>query len=359
LASKVELARGQPALTNRRASSRQTSRERLPWPEDKPFRILSLDGGGIKGVYASTLLRAVEDHLAGDSSIGDYFDLIAGTSTGGIIAVGLGLRHRAAAIDEMYRLRGNKIFPPSPRGLETVTDLARFFKQLFRPKFDATVLESELSGILRNAHFGDSLNRLVIPAFIVPKAEIAVFKTDHHPDYRYDHLMMAWEVARATSAAPTFIAGLEDGGHIFLDGGLWANNPIIVAIVEAMSAFDISLGQLQVLSIGTGSSQFEISRTAALLGIWSWRFALNAAMYLTTDNATAQAQLLIGHENVCRVDPGSVGHSIQMDDWEQATKILPREAEKNFEARRPEILRFFQEKCEPRLHFRDNQSGQV
>jgi predicted acylesterase/phospholipase RssA len=79
-------------FTERRLNSLQTRRERLPWPADKPFRILSLDGGGIRGIYAATLLARVESELIGAGAIADHVDMIAGTSTGGIIAIGLGPR---------------------------------------------------------------------------------------------------------------------------------------------------------------------------------------------------------------------------------------------------------------------------
>jgi uncharacterized protein len=355
LVTKVSPPRGQPAFTNRRASSRTSRRQKLPWPKGKPFRILSLDGGGIKGVYASTLLSEVEQQIIPGGAIGDYFDLMAGTSTGGIIAIALGLRHKASEIDTLYKVKGERIFPPGPRAIRWLARHARLMRRLIRPGFDTKMLAGQLYEILGDARFGDSLNRLVIPAFMVPKAEIAVLKTDHHPDYKRDYLMMAWEVARATSAAPTFFAGLEDGEYIFLDGGLWANNPIMVAIVDAVSAFDISLDQIRILSIGTGSSQFEISKTAARLGMVSWRNALDAAMYLTTDNATAQAQLLVGHENVCRMDPENIGRRIQMDDWASAISVLPAQAELDFAARFSELKSLFGEKSDSRLRYRGQQ----
>jgi patatin-like phospholipase/acyl hydrolase len=348
--------RGQPAFVNRRANSLLTRRVRLPWPAREPFRILSLDGGGIKGLYASTLLRLIEQQLKSGVAIGDYFDLVAGTSTGGIIAIGLGLRHSAAAIDNLYRNEGKLIFPPGPALLRPMLRRARLLKRFFRAGFDAKVLERCLYQVLGDSSFGDSANRLVIPAFLVPKAEIAVLKTDHHPDFKNDHKMMAWEVARATSAAPTYFAGHESNGHIFLDGGLWANNPIMVAIVDAMSAFDITLDQIRILSVGTGSSPFEIPASATRLGFFSWWQVHNAAIYLTTDNATAQAQLLLGPQSICRIEPGSIAHKIEMDDWIGAMKILPSEAERIFSERKKEIMPFFVDRCSSRIHYRNQET---
>jgi patatin-like phospholipase/acyl hydrolase len=83
----------------------------LPWPADKPFRILSLDGGGIRGIYAATMVARVEAKITKGEPIADYFDTIAGTSTGGIIALGLGLKNSAAEIQTLYTETGDQVFP--------------------------------------------------------------------------------------------------------------------------------------------------------------------------------------------------------------------------------------------------------
>ena len=107
-----------------------------------------------------------------------------------------------------------------------------------------------------------ALTRLVIPAFTMPKTEIAVFKTDHHKDFKNDHATPMWKVARATSAAPTDLRGLEheESGRIFIDGGVWANNPVMVALVDAVTSYDVSFDQVKILSIGTGNAPFSLQR---------------------------------------------------------------------------------------------------
>ena len=93
----------------------------LSWPEDQPFRILSIDGGGIRGVYPATFLAGLEQRYLGGESVARYFDLIAGTSTGGILAVGLGAGITAVELRDLYVGRGCEIFPPiRPRALERV-----------------------------------------------------------------------------------------------------------------------------------------------------------------------------------------------------------------------------------------------
>lgn len=167
--------------------------------------------------------------------------------------------------------------------------------------------------------------RLVIPAFMMPRTEIAVFKTDHHRDFRVDHATSMWQVARATSAAPSLLKGLEhaESGSIFLDGGIWCNNPIMVAIVDACSAYDLTLEQIEVLTIGTGNAPFELPARDALSAWFAWRDVVKAAMFLTTDNATAQAKLLLGPERCLRLEPSGRAVHIEMDDYDQAFAQLP------------------------------------
>ncbi|MGD9714205.1 MAG: patatin-like phospholipase family protein, partial [Thermomicrobiales bacterium] len=215
--------RGPRPFTERRVNSLKTRRDRLPWPADKPFRILSLDGGGIRGVYAATMLARVEAKITKGEPIADYFDAIAGTSTGGILAIGLGLKKTAAQIQRLYTESGSKVFPEfwsrHPR--------LKFWRQLFRVLHDHRVLEQLLYDTFQDATLGDSSARLVIPAFLGPETQIAVLKTDHHRDFKKDYLMAAWEAARATSAAPAFFRGHGGDDYVFLDGGVWANNPIM------------------------------------------------------------------------------------------------------------------------------------
>ncbi len=161
---------------------------------------------------------------------------------------------------------------------------------------------------------------------MMPKTEIAVFKTDHHEDFRNDHLTPMWKVARATSAAPTYLKGLEhkESGRIFIDGGVWANNPVMVALVDALSAYDLTFEQIEIFSIGTGNPPFELRKPDVVRGLIAWREAIKAAMFLTTDNATSQAKLLLGPERCLRLEPGGADAGVEMDDYDQAASRRKR-----------------------------------
>lgn len=335
-------------FTDRRANSRTTKRERQPWPEGKPFKILSLDGGGIKGLYSAHFLRLCEGHLANGKPLASYFDMIAGTSTGGIIALGLGLGRTTDEIVSFYEQDGRRIFPPYPSS--KLGKCRRFVRGLFRPVLDHDELEAALRRRFENDTLGEAEPRIVIPAFLMPKTEIAVFKTDHHRDFQKDHSAPAWRVARATSAAPTYLKGHEheESGRIFIDGGVWANNPIMVAVIDALSCYQLSPDQIQIVSVGTGNPPFALSHQSVFAGLLAWKEVIKAAMFLTSDNATAQAMLMLGPENVLRIEPTGEAATIEMDDYDRALAEFPSVAAMHFDLHRDELAAFFSEQVEPR-----------
>ena len=107
---------GACSLGRRTGAIPEKAWEPVPWENDLPFRILSMDGGGIRGIFPAAVLAYLEqEHLQGKST-GDYFDLIAGTSTGGILALGLGAGLTASEMLQMYLEEGHRVFPSEERG---------------------------------------------------------------------------------------------------------------------------------------------------------------------------------------------------------------------------------------------------
>src|SRR4051794_2714465 len=181
-----------------------------------PFRILTIDGGGIKGVFAASFLAEVEDSI--DGPLTDHFDLIAGTSTGGIIALGLGLGLSARQILDFYESNGQLIFRGSGR---------RRLRQLVMAKHDSRKLEEALVDVFGERRLGESTTRLLIPSMNLESGAVHVFKTAHHPRFERDYKLRAVDVALATAAAPTYFRTHRlPSGSPLVDGGLWANNPM-------------------------------------------------------------------------------------------------------------------------------------
>lgn len=177
----------------------QTRRMPQPWPKDRPFRILSIDGGGICGILPAADLAELEQRFLQGQSIAGYFDMIAGTSTGGIIALGLANGRTAAEIRDIYTERGGNIFPPTSK----LGQVLRLVAQGHRTIYKRRPLEDELLRIFGEATFGEAKTRLCIPAFEGRYGEPWIFKTPHHPDYKRDQSERMVTIAMSTAAAPT------------------------------------------------------------------------------------------------------------------------------------------------------------
>ncbi len=213
-------------------------------------RILTIDGGGIRGTFPAAFLANLEQDLG--QPIGRYFDLISGTSTGGIIAIGLALGLRAADILSLYEEKGPAIFAQTRSGV--VGWLGRHLRNgrwLFAPKYSAQPLRDALSEVLGDRRLGEAQTRLVIPAWHPQTQGVYIFKTAHHPRLATDYKELAIDAAMATAAAPTYFAQHVTANHVGLvDGGLWANNPIGIAVVEAIAMLGWPADEISVLSIG-------------------------------------------------------------------------------------------------------------
>jgi uncharacterized protein len=308
------------------------------WPKDRRFRILSIDGGGIRGVFPAAVLAGLERCYTGGSSIASYFDLAAGTSTGGILALGLGAGYTAWDLFELYALRGGEIFPPHGR----VTTWVRDKRQYARYAYDRRAVQRLLIEKLGTRLFGESRLRLCIPAFEGRHSEVFVFKTPHHPDYKTDRFERMTTVGLATSAAPTYFRPLEHSGYTLVDGGVWANNPVMLAVIETLLCFDVGRDQIDVLSIGCGDERYVVSNAEINKGgIWHWRKILSAAMRLQSLAAVNQARLLLGPQQVVRIDPPSFQTPIRMDDWRRSVEELVPAADQSILACGDRIAELF------------------
>jgi patatin-like phospholipase/acyl hydrolase len=219
--------------------------------EARAYKILSVDGGGIRGVFPAAFLAKLEDHL--DAPIGSYFDLIAGTSTGGIIAIGLGLGLSAKDILKLYEEQGPAIFDQQHGMLGNfVRQRLRGAMQWFGSKYSSQPLHDALAGILGERRLGESRTRLVVPAWHPMLERVYNYKTAHHPRLETDYRVRALDAAMATAAAPTFLKPhMTDDAIELVDGGVWANNPIGVATIEAVGMLNWPADRLKILSIGT------------------------------------------------------------------------------------------------------------
>lgn len=309
----------------RSAGTLQTARVKLPWPEGRPFRILSIDGGGIKGVFPAAYLAELETRFLSGQSIAQHFDMIAGTSTGGIIALALGHGMSAQQALSIYKDRGERIFPT----LGGARGLGRLVRWVSSPKHDQEVLRDELLNVFGDKVLDASSKRLVIPSFEGLHGEPFLYKTPHHPDYQKDRHKKFAHVALHTTAAPTYYPAVQDDGYVMVDGGVWANNPVMNALVDALACYDLPRENVRIMSLGTGEASYTLHRESQRGGIRHWAFleTFKAAARAQSKNALGQAYLLIGKNNVVRVEPPESDRPIAMDDTPRALRELPKAAQ--------------------------------
>ena len=248
-------------------SARRLREGKVEWPGR--FRILSLNGGGIKGAFSAAVLAAIEN--AYDCNIAEYFDLIAGTSTGGLIALGLGSGASAKKILEVYRDKGAMIFPQG----NCLWRAMRWFRSR---KYAVNGLKAALSELLSSNGnckcLKDSCCRLLVPSFSADDGEMRFFTTPHAEFCDLDGDVRMLDVALATSAAPTYFppAEVRHGCSFgrYLDGGVGANMPVLIAVLHAVHYLGVLPSQIDVLSIGTTTVAKGYSRIPQ--GVKDWIF---------------------------------------------------------------------------------------
>ncbi|MFP2908351.1 CBASS cGAMP-activated phospholipase [Pyxidicoccus sp. 3LFB2] len=283
----------------------------------KPLRILALDGGGIRGILTAAFLAHVEERL--QVRLVKHLGLLTGTSTGAILALALASGMSAKEALEAYKEAGPLIFGQGR---------SRFFRW-FRPAHDNTQLIRWLKSTFQEKTLNDSCVPIAIPTLEALTGRIRVWKKDHHPDLHEGGKKM-WEVALASAAAPTYLPPVQiEGLGTYLDGGLWANNPSMVGLIEARRYLGADFPSMRLLSIGTGRWQRHFRlQDVQQRGKLRWApDVIEVVLAAQADAAHAQARLLMDPEHYLRIDE-KLPHEIALDDLREVATLehLGREA---------------------------------
>jgi len=227
--------------------------------DQKPFHVLALSGGGFRGLYTATVLADLEAALG--APLAKRFDLICGTSVGGILALGLAKETPAIDLKNLFVKQGHKIFTRR-------FSLGGLF--LFA-RHSNSGLKSVLERQFLDATVGDLSHPVIIPTVNYATGDAKIFKTPHHKSLEVDHKASLVDVAMATSAAPTYFPMYKTERGTFVDGGLVANAPGLLGLHEAVEYFGVNEIDVRVLSVGTMSIGVTIRGNSALdLGFMRW-----------------------------------------------------------------------------------------
>ncbi|CAA2981274.1 patatin 2 [Olea europaea subsp. europaea] len=271
--------------------------------------VLSIDGGGIRGIIPGTFLAFLEAKLqeldGPNARIADYFDVVAGTSTGGLIATMLtapGEDNRplyaAKNITSFYLEHGPKIFPERRRKnfFSTISNV------LGGPKYDGKYLKSLIQGLLGNLTLNRTLTNVVIPAFDIKRLQPIIFNSKEAKSDVSKNALLS-DVCLGTSAAPTYFpphyfettdAQGNIKTHDLVDGGVAANNPTLVAITHIsreilLGSFELvdmepmNTSRMVVLSLGSGIAKLEEKynvKNATDWGLLGWMYNAGATPLL-------------------------------------------------------------------------------
>jgi hypothetical protein len=286
-------------------------------------RILCIDGGGIMGTFPAAFLASLEEDLG--HPIGECFDLIAGTSTGGILAIGLALGLPAQTLLDLYVTRGPHIFGQADHPVVSrLLDLWRGIKHVAVPKHEAGALEAELATVLGERKIGEAKTRLLIPAWDADNRSVYIYKTAHHPRLKTDYKHAALDAAMATAAAPTYYKRHKTASDVgLLDGGVWANNPIALAVVEAITLLGWPRESLRVLSLGCVNEIYMLNEAPG------WGRLARDVTRLFMDGqsrgALGMAKLLTGHiyerEAIFRICPDVPKGFFKLDDTRKIGRL--------------------------------------
>lgn len=232
------------------------------------IKVLAIDGGGIRGIIPAVILGAIQKCVGQD--LYKVFDLIAGTSTGGIIALGIGTPSQGGvpyspdALVQLYVQNGPAIFKKSLLTPE---------REVVLPKYSADALEAALAQFFKNAEFKTALTPLLISSYDL-QGQLPFFFKSHRIARDPTFNWKLTDIARATSAAPTFFspAHLTQGGqdYALIDGGVFVNNPSMAAYAEARTLYPTA-PHITVVSVGTGDRQDHIAYASAKdWGLLGW-----------------------------------------------------------------------------------------
>jgi uncharacterized protein len=282
------------------------------------FRILALDGGGMRGIFTAAYLAEIEDALG--TPITDSVDLITGTSTGGIIALGLASGRSAAEMLSFYSTHGPEIFRRP-----------RHIRRMFRPKYDRAGLDRALQREFGEIVMNDLYTPVCITAHELVEGTTRVIKDDHSPELRWGGGLPVWKVAAATSAAPTYFAPVQlDAEDCHVDGGVWANNPALVGITEAVRYLERDLSDIRMLSVGTTSKilrakSFADAQHRGLLG-WA-RETIDLLQGTVSMASHRQACLLLPDGQYLRIDD-ELAEKLPLDDVDGCRALRERGQQK-------------------------------
>jgi uncharacterized protein len=324
--------------------------------------LLSIDGGGIRGIVPALVLAEIEKRT--EARVAQLFDLVAGTSTGGILTLGLlkpggdgTPQFEASELVDLYAERGDDIFHDS------LLWKIRSLGGLAEERYDEKPLEKVLKDYFGDARLSEALTEFSITSYDLYESHPFFMKRSYSKEKpEWDYPM--WWAARATSAAPTYFEPFEiqaslpdEHDHVLVDGGVFANNPTVCGYVDALEMWGAET-EIVVCSLGTGEKRM---RALSHDKVSDWGAAKWATTILDTVFDGVSDTVDYQMKRLCKARPGETPRyrrfQIQVPDGMSAAldnatpdqiKRLRGLGEELIRLHRPQLDEMCQQLVEPR-----------
>jgi uncharacterized protein len=288
--------------------------------ENKTFNILSLCGGGVRGIFQSTFLEKLTKELG--LPLNESFDLICGTSTGSIVGMAAALNIDLRLVTSLYNDKSNLIFKK--------TRFGRFTKG---PIYSQDALKKELNTVFDNKLLKDIGTKVIITSASLASLEFTTF-SNFPTNVNVDDSLSIVEAILSSTAAPTYFMPFKPNTHKghYVDGGVWANNPSVLAMLYAHKYLNIPYENIRMLSIGTGDfrtgypkEHFEEMRT---WGLQTTPTLLDLFFSTQSSFADLHCKEVLGN-NFIKIST-NLTKKIELDDTKNSLELLPKLAEEEF-----------------------------
>ena len=209
----------------------------------KTFKILSIDGGGMRGVYPAHVLECIQKRFA--VSLHKEFDLIAGTSTGSILAAAVATEIDISMVLMLYKTHGEKIFKKSQLwNVPFIGSLLKVTSSSFYSLYKNNELHNILKSVLGDVKLGDISKPLIIPSSDIGNANVHLFKSYYCDKYKRDRTVRLADAVLASCSAPFYFDPTRVNEYLLADGGIWCNNPALVCVLEAQKRLEVNLKEI-------------------------------------------------------------------------------------------------------------------
>jgi patatin-like phospholipase/acyl hydrolase len=302
-------------------------------------RILCLDGGGIRGVFSAYILMKMEQEMK--RPVRELFDMVAGTSTGSILASAVVLGMDMTEIVHLFQSCGKRVFDRKSK------------LGILNSFYDNESLKVILKKEFGDVTLGDIKYPLIIPSVDISAGSIHVFRSKYAPEFNINEHVRVYDAVLSSCSAPLYFPPYPiQNTYLAADGGLWANNPSLVCLTDALHHFEKGIDETKILSIGTGKQRITFNQKSrdTLWGLSKWiRIKLSPfkitpklidlALNLSSESISYHCQILC-KENYLRIN-ADLGKEVPFDELTYMDELVAM-ADEVYKQQRDRIYHFFE-----------------